>query len=332
VRQPGIGHGAAKGNEMRGSARSIGFHKSESGPFSTITEAPMSDRDEPRASMMRLCSIALLAATAASLPAQTPDRPTGFPVACAPSEVQVMILGTYHFANPGRDVIKQDFDDVLQPKRQVELEDLVTRLASWKPDRIAVEWPFSQTDTIRARYERFLARTLAPNRNEVVQIGFRLASQLGHPAVFPIDDDSFLDVNDSLKAVDQRRPGFRKTRDSIVASLQKQAEAENAWMRTTTIREHLLRLNSDEALHRGNSLGMFGGYLQAGEGQNYGGPQLLAQWYARNFNMAHNLTRMLEPELKRILVIVGSGHVPPLRNLLDEAPQFCPVSPLSLLR
>jgi CTP:molybdopterin cytidylyltransferase MocA len=77
---------------------------------------------------------------------------------------------------------------------------------------------------------------------------------------------------------------------------------------------------------------MFGGYLAAGEGQNYGEPQFLAQWYARNFNMAHNFTRMLRHDVKRILVIVGSDHVPPLRNPLDEAPQFCPVSPLALLR
>lgn len=243
-----------------------------------------------------------------------------------------MLLGTYHFANPGRDVIKQDIDDVLQPRRQADLEDLVTRLASWKPDRIAVEWPFSQTDTVRARYERYLAKALPPNRNEVVQIGFRLASRLGHAAVYPIDDDSFLDLNDSLKAVDERRPEFKRTRDSIHAVLQKEADATNAWMRTTTLREHLVRLNSDEALHGANSLGMFGGYLQAGEGQNYGGPQFLAQWYARNFNMAHNLTRLLRPGVTRVLVMVGSGHVPPLRNLLDEAPQFCPVSPLSLLR
>jgi len=270
--------------------------------------------------------------SAAALQAQMLDRPTGFPAACGPGEVQVMVLGTYHFANPGRDVIKQDFDDVLQPKRQAELDELLTRLASWTPDRIAVEWPFSATDTVRARYARYLAHTLPPNRNEVVQIGFRLASRLGHDAVYPIDDDSFLDLNDSLKAVDQRRPEFKITRDSIVAVLQEEAGALNAWMRTTTIREHLSRLNSDEALHGGNSLGMFGGYLQAGEGQNYGGPQFLAQWYARNFNMVHNLTRMLRPEVRRILVVAGSGHVPPLRNLLDEAPQFCPVSPLSLLR
>ncbi len=282
--------------------------------------------------MFPLRYIGLLVTSAAALQAQTLDRPTGFPAACPQAEVQVMLLGTYHFANPGRDAIKQDIDDVLEPRRQTELEDLVTRLATWKPDRIAVEWPISQTDTVRARYARYREKTLAPNRNEVVQIAFRLASRLGHNAVYPIDDDSFLDLNDSLKAVDQRRPEFKKIRDSVVAVLQSEAKATNVWMRTTMIREHLLRLNSDEGLHRGNSLGMFGGYLQVGEGQNYGGPQFLAEWYARNFNMAHNLTRTLRPDVSRILVVVGNGHVPPLRNLLDEAPQFCPVSPLSLLR
>jgi hypothetical protein len=282
--------------------------------------------------MSPLRSLALFLTSASVLQAQTLDRPTGFPAACAPPEVQVMLLGTYHFANPGQDVIKQHIDDVLDPKRQAELEDVVSRLASWKPDRIAVEQPISRSDTTRARYARYLAKTLAPSRNEVVQIAFRLASRLGHDAVYPIDDDSFLDLNDSLKAVYLRRPEFAKTRDSLTAVLQKEAAATNAWMRTTTIREHLLRLNGDEALHRGNSLGMFGGYLAAGEGQNYGGPQFLTQWYSRNLDMAHNLTRMLRPGVQRILVVVGNGHVMPLRSLLDEAPQFCPVSPLSILR
>ena len=282
--------------------------------------------------MRPLRSLALLLMGAGALRAQTVDRPTGLPVTCAPAEVQVMLLGTYHFANPGRDVIKQDIDDVLDPKRQAELEDLVSRLASWKPDRIAVEQPISRTDTVRARYARYLEKTLAPNRNEVVQIGFRLASRLGHDSVYPIDDDSDLDLNDSLKAVYLRRPELTRTRDSLTAVLQREGDTTNAWMRTTTIREHLLRANGDEALHRGNSLGMFGTYLPAGEGQNYGGPQFLTQWYSRNLNMAHNLTRMLRPGVKRILVIVGTGHVMPLRSLLDEAPQFCPVSPLSILR
>lgn len=107
------------------------------------------------------------------------------------------------------------------------MEDLVTRLAAWSPDRIAVEWPFSRTDTARARYARCRAGMLAQDGNEVVQIGFRLASRLGHDAVSPIDDDSFPDLNDSLTAVDERRPEFKRARDSIDAVLQ-----QEAWRRT----------------------------------------------------------------------------------------------------
>lgn len=306
--------------------------------FMAATVAPRVRRPGARVRAILLHPLSVLTVVLGTIPpqhahAQTSDPlPTGFPAACAADEVQVMILGTYHFANPGRDVIKQDFDDVLLPKRQAELEELARRLASWQPDRIAVEWPWSRTDTTQARYARYRAGTLAPNRNEVVQIGFRLAARLGHPAVHPIDDDSFLDLNDSLRAVDRRHPEFQRTRDSIRAILQGRADSTNAWMRGTSIVQHLRSLNTDEALHGGNSLGMFGGYLAAGEGSNYGGPQFLAKWYERNFNMAHNLTRISTPGVRRILVIVGSGHVPPLRNILDEAPQFCPVTPLAYLR
>jgi hypothetical protein len=48
--------------------------------------------------------------------------------------------------------------------------------------------------------------------------------------------------------------------------------------------------------------------------------------------MAHYLTLSLLPGTRRVLVLVGSGHVPPLRNVLDESPELCPVSPLPLLR
>lgn len=276
--------------------------------------------------------ILCLGLIASAAKGQRPEPSPGFPAVCARDEVQVMLLGTYHFANPGRDVVKMDIDDVLAPKRQVELEDLAKRLASWNPDRIAVEWSWSFMDSTRARYARYRAGTLAPSRNEVVQIGCRLAAALGHPAVYPIDDDSYLDLNDSLRAVDQRRPEFKRLRDSINAIAQARGDSTNVWMRRTTIVEHLGRYNSDDALHAGNSFGMFGGYLSAGEGANYGGPQFLAKWYERNFDMAHNLTRVSQPGVKRILVIVGAGHVPPLRNILDEAPQFCPVSPLPYLR
>ena len=263
-------------------------------------------------------------------PGFTIRLPTGFPPTCAPGEIEVMVLGTYHFAGSTTDAVQQQGEDVLTPSRQAELEDLAGRLARWSPDQIAVEWPYDFVDSTTARYQRYVATGTTESRNEVVQIGFRLAKQLGHPTVYPIDYRMPIG-NDSIGALFARRPQFKQHMDSLQASMQAGADSSGVWRRGSTIIEHLQAVNTDAALHGGNSLAMFGSLLSAGEGNNYGGPEILARWYERNIKMVHNLTRVLQPNTRRVLVLVGSGHVPPLRNLLDEAPQFCPVSPLPYL-
>lgn len=272
---------------------------------------------------------AIIAMAGAPLAAQ--QLPTGFPAACAPGEVEVMLLGTYHFAGSSGDAVQTPAEDILTPRRQAELEELTNRLAGWAPDQIAVEWPLSFADSTTARYERYRAAGTSESRNEVVQVAFRLARRLGHPTVYPIDHPMRIG-NDSIAAVMQRRPELRRRADSLVAVLRRQADSVSAWQRESSLIEHLREANTDRALHGGNSYAMFGGYLAAGEGDNVGGPQMLARWYERNIMMAHNLTRVLRPGARRVLMLVGSGHVPPLRNVLDESPDFCPVSPLPLLR
>jgi len=281
--------------------------------------------------MVGACAPARRAAPLAAPAEQQAMLPTGFPVRCAPGEIEVMLLGTYHFANPGADAVKMDVVDVLEPSRQAELEDLVARVARWEPDQIAVEWTLSFTDTTRARFGRYVAGTLPPSRNEVVQIGFRLAKRLGHATVWPIDYQMGFG-NDSIGALYARRPELKRAADSVLARLQARADSAAPVQQRQSILEHLREANSDDALHGGNSEGMFGALLPAGEGDNYGGPQVLAKWYERNVRMVHNLFRSLRPGTRRVLLLVGSGHVPPIRNVLDESPQFCPVSPLPYLR
>ena len=59
-------------------------------------------------------------------------------VTAAPQQpVQVMVLGSYHFGNPGRDKVNAHVDDVTTPQRQRELEALLmpslslNRRGSW---------------------------------------------------------------------------------------------------------------------------------------------------------------------------------------------------------
>ena len=45
----------------------------------------------------------------------------------------IMILGCTHLANPGIDAFNIKMDDVLSPKRQSEIEQLVTQLKGFRP-------------------------------------------------------------------------------------------------------------------------------------------------------------------------------------------------------
>ena len=56
-----------------------------------------------------------------------------------PAPVQVMVLGTYHFDNPGRDKVNVRVDDVTSPRRQRELAKLADAVAEFKPTRVMVE-------------------------------------------------------------------------------------------------------------------------------------------------------------------------------------------------
>jgi hypothetical protein len=260
------------------------------------------------------------------------ELPTGFPRSCAPGEVQVMLLGSFHFQGSDTDAVSGTPLDLLGPRRQAELDELVERLARWAPDQVAVEWPLSMADTVHAVYQRYVAAGgETRNQNEVVQVGFRLARRLGHSTIHPVDHHMPIG-NDSLGALLERRLDVQAESNRLMATLRNRvAEFERVYA-DSSITAKLRHVNREEALRGGNSLGMFGSFLGAGEGANRGGPQLLARWYERNFHMAHNLTRVLRPDTRRVLLLVGTGHVPPLRNILDEAPQFCPVSPLPYLQ
>jgi hypothetical protein len=282
----------------------------------------------------RLLSTIPLLLAWASIPAvlAQESRPTGFPAACAPDEVRVMLLGTHHFQGSSQDAVSGERENMLTPARQAELEDLAVRLARWAPEQIMVEAPFGLSDSVTARFRRYVAdRGVSMRQDEVVQVGFRLARRLGHPTVYPIDYLMSPDF-DSLTPLLQRRPDLVRRRDSVLSELRAEVAAQGSSESQPTVVELLRAANEEAALRGGNSRSMFGSWLRAGEGTNLGGPHLLARWYERNIYMAHYLTRSLLPGTRRVLVLIGAGHVPPLRNILDESPELCPVSPLPLLR
>lgn len=112
---------------------------------------------------LALCVGAFAAvAPAAAVPAIAPEGPP----------IEVVVLGTFHFANPGQDIANIQVDDVLAPKRQAEIARIRDGLARFKPTKIAVEAQRRQPGTnFSERYPLFRAGKMEPSANEVVQLG-----------------------------------------------------------------------------------------------------------------------------------------------------------------
>src|SRR5262249_25037127 len=107
-----------------------------------------------------------------------------------PAPVSVMILGTYHFGNPGLDLHNMKSESVLRPSRQKELDDIATRLAKFNPTKIAVEALSDRPDFSTQKFADFTPQELATDPDERTQIAFRLARRLSHKSVYGIDEQS----------------------------------------------------------------------------------------------------------------------------------------------
>ena len=261
-------------------------------------------------------TLALGAVAAFPAAAQQPAPPgSAAAAAAAPQRAEVLVLGVYHMANPGNDIFNTEADDVLAPKRQAEIVELTEVLARVRPPRIAVEARFSSGATA-SRYEEYLAGTHELSRNEVEQIGFRLARQLGHETVYPVDvsgEFPFLRLQDYAKAND-RMEEFEALMDEIGETV----EAQSAYLRSHSVLEALLRMNSDESV--AESVGFYYRQAHLGEPWNWAGADLVSAWFQRNMRIYSNIVGLMDGPDERVLVIFGAGHLGWLQQSVTSDP------------
>src|SRR5437879_9334939 len=84
----------------------------------------------------------------------------------APARPEILVLGVYHMANPGHDLFNTQADDVLAPKRQAEMAQLIAALKKFNPTKIAVERDMGD-DRITKGYADYLAGKHELTRNEI---------------------------------------------------------------------------------------------------------------------------------------------------------------------
>jgi len=221
------------------------------------------------------------------------------------------ILNVYHMASTAPHLIEGIADDVLQPKRQAELETLVIQLARYKPTKILVEVLPEQEADLNARYRDYLEgrHTLSPD--EVEQIGFRLAKKLNHERLHAVND-----YNETGAKVLEGDP-FEKYRQSkafqqILAEGQEQARKMQEKLHRDGLLQLLVYLNSPEFMWQDHHV-----YLRLAQlGEEV--VSWVQWWYGRNLKILLNILQVTEPG-DRLLLIIGSGHGYLLRQMSKES-------------
>lgn len=215
----------------------------------------------------------------------------------------VMVVGTFHFVRGQSDMYRVNAGDVLAPKRQREIADVVALLSKYEPTEIAVEAPVGGVE-LQKRFQDYRAGTYTLTADETDQIGFRLAKQLGRQQIYGIDSKMDLDFDRVMQ--------FAQAQGQT-AALQKVMDAGEAFTKEldadlakSSIGDVLRKMNSAAELRRNHELYM--GMALIGQNSDYPGADVVGQWYTRNLRIYSNIRRVINSPDERVLVLFGQGH------------------------
>ena len=256
----------------------------------------MPSRRAVRLNLVALCLL-LSALAAAAPPALQPAK--------------VMLLGMFHFANPGRDMVKSRVIDVMTPDNQAYLDGLAERMSAFQPTDVLVECSPADQAKYDESFRAYVAGTFVLPSNETYQIGYRIAKRAGLSRVTCFDEDAVgWNAQPMFEYMEKHEPEAKKSLEATFQSLGAAMEKEQATLSLT----ELLQLANDPARDALNkSLYLRTNEVDAGGG--FVGADAAASWWHRNFRMYANIQKVAAPG-RRVIALAGQGHTAILRDLL----------------
>ena len=199
-------------------------------------------------------------------------------------KAKVLVLGTFHMF---------EHDGLYSEKRQVEIEELVSKIADFKATKIAVEMATEKTECLDKKYEQYKLATYKLEMNEIYQVGFRLGLKLGHDQIYPIDwmgkaDMGFGEVETWAK---ENQPELLS---EIYEGIFMPEITVPELTEDKSILDYYKELNEPYFLNKLNKV--YVNMARIGDFNNNIGMKWLSWWYKRNLIMFASLTRLINVE------------------------------------
>ncbi len=251
-----------------------------------------------------------------------------------PKQSDVLLLGTFHFHNPGADVAKVKTFDVMTPKVQAELENITQKISVFQPDKIFVEWAWDEQKELDALYSAYLGGNFEQYitatypkaqhdfflKNEIIQLAFRAGKKTKLPRIYALDykktDFPFDSVMKAMQTAKQVAL-IQQAQDAI----KRYETTQNKKLETYTLTQLLLDANTQQelALNKGLYLDILN---RAGTTDNFAGAFLVSEWYRRNLYMYAIVQKAMTVPGDKALVLVGAGHAAMMREFIASDQQL----------
>lgn len=235
------------------------------------------------------------------------------------SKTKVVLLGCFHFDNPGLDVAKFENANILSDKRQKEVMEVVELLKKFNPDKIFVEVPVELQARLDSNINKYKAGQFTLRGSETHQLGYRLAKDLNLSTLYAVDYKDAQFPFDSLvrSATEAKQFDLLGYMKRSIDSIQNDF---NESLKKNTIRELLLNQNTDASAQM--QVGAYFDFLITGKEGNHVGSYLTSEWWRRNMIIYENILKRLDGKEKKILVIFGAGHTALLKEMMKYNKKF----------
>lgn len=239
--------------------------------------------------------------------------------------LQVLLIGTSHWNNyqsKGLDIAQTNEIDILSNKYQNDLDEIVEKIKGFKPDKIFVERTLRYQPTLDSLFQLYTTTDWGKGRrNEIFQLGFKVAKELKHEKVYGIDFGHTKFPYDSLmKALEKAK------QTELISSFnddikQYEKNYNKLVSEEKSLKDIMYFLNDDEQ----RKLDLSWYLNEANKGgrlDNTIGSFLASEWIKRNIYSYGLIQKYTKPKDKRIMILMGASHIAVLENLISFHPEW----------
>lgn len=241
--------------------------------------------------------------------------------------IKVYLLGVFHFAQTDSTY------DVLEPHHQQDISKVCEKIKALAPDKIFIERQpdFEYESKMDSLYQAFRGGDPRVRRNEIWQVAFRVARDLGHDSVYSCDHPGqygffygqiadYAGAHGQMDVLEYKAPGTTRPPSDFMN--------EDSLMQQVSLLDYLRWLNAPE-IQAASHAHYVNVYPQTGNVNvfNYNeefllGAQLTADWYRRNIMIYTKMINQLDYSEKAIFLVMGNDHIPIIRHLFESNPYF----------